>query len=145
MRIGTFVNRDVVWADADEPLVVLARRMRDRGVGSLPVRDRGRLAGIVTECDVVAAVADGLPLDATPARACMTPEPAVAGAAEDCADVAGRMLWLGLRHVLVVDRGRVIGVASARDLLMLEAWPNVPPPSPAEVGGSAATPDPSPR
>lgn len=144
MRIGTFVNRDVVWAEADEPLVVLARRMRDRGVGSLPVRDRGRLAGIVTERDVVAAVADGLPLDATPARSCMTPEPALARADEECADVAGRMLWLGLRHVLVVHRGRVIGVASARDLLMLEAWPNVPPPSPAEAGGRAATPDPSP-
>ncbi|HSR26203.1 MAG TPA: CBS domain-containing protein [Candidatus Eisenbacteria bacterium] len=127
MQIATLVNPGVVWAEADEPLVTLARRMREHGIGSLPVRDGERLAGIVTERDVVAAVADDVPGTA-PARACMTADPAIATPAEDCAEVALRMLELGVRHLLVVDHGRVVGVVSARDLLMLEAWPERLPP-----------------
>jgi signal-transduction protein with cAMP-binding, CBS, and nucleotidyltransferase domain len=41
------------------------------------------------------------------------------------------MLELGVRHLLVVELGAVIGVVSARDLLMLVAWPGgVPPVAP---------------
>jgi signal-transduction protein with cAMP-binding, CBS, and nucleotidyltransferase domain len=38
------------------------------------------------------------------------------------------MLELGVRHLLVVERGAVVGVVSARDLLMLGAWPGGVPP-----------------
>jgi CBS domain-containing protein len=130
MQIATLVNPRVVWAESHESLVALARRMMANGIGSLPVRDRGRLAGIVTERDIVAAVADGIAVTA-PAGACMTAEPAVATPAEDSADVALRMLELGVRHLPVVEQGRVVGMVSARDLLMLEAWPgSVPPVAP---------------
>ncbi|HXM55354.1 MAG TPA: CBS domain-containing protein [Candidatus Dormibacteraeota bacterium] len=127
MRIATLVNPGVVWAEADEPLVALARRMREHGIGSLPVREGRRLAGIVTERDVVGAVADGVATTAT-ARTCMTRDPALATPAEECADVALRMMELGVRHLLVVEHGQVVGVVSARDLLMLEAWPGHQPP-----------------
>ena len=127
MQIRALVNPGVVWAEADEPLVDLARRMCDHRIGSLPVRDNGRLAGIVTERDVVAAFAAGVAA-ATPARAWMTTDPAVATPAEECAEAAYRMLELGVRHLLVVEEDSVVGVVSARDLLMIEAWPGGTPP-----------------
>ena len=130
MQIATLVNAGVMWADADEPLVVLARRMLAHRMGLLPVRERGRLAGIVTERDVMAAIADGFAVTA-PARAFMTADPAVAAPTNESADVALRMLELGVRHLIVVDHGRVVGMVSARDLLMLEVRPGgVPPVAP---------------
>ena len=118
---------NVVRAEVTEPLVTLARRMRTHGIGALPVYEGERLAGIVSERDVVAAVADGTATTAV-AAACMTPGPVTAAPNEDSADVALRMLELGIRHLPVVEQDRVIGIVSARDLLMLEAWPGKTPP-----------------
>lgn len=84
----------------------------------------------MTEQDVVQAVADGVAPTAL-ASECMSPDPALVAPAEDCADAALRMLELGVRHLLVVERGVVIGMVSARDLLVLSAWPGrVPPVAP---------------
>jgi CBS domain-containing protein len=131
MRVGALVNPGVVWAEAGEPLTELARRMRANRVGALPVRDGDRLVGIVTEQDVVQAVADGVVATAAAGER-MTRDPALVSPTEDCADAALRMLELGVRHLLVAQRGAVTGVVSARDLLMLGAWPGgVPPVAPA--------------
>jgi CBS domain-containing protein len=131
MRVGVLVNPGVVWARADEPLTELARRMRTNRVGALPVRDGDRLLGIVTEQDVVQAVADGVATTALAGER-MSRDPALVSPTEECADAALRMLELGVRHLLVVELGAVIGVLSARDLLTLGAWPGgVPPVAPA--------------
>ena len=52
----------------------------------------------------------------------MTQHPLVATPNEDAQAVATRMLEHGIRHLPVVDGHRLLGVISARDLLMLEAW-----------------------
>lgn len=130
MLIGGLVNPGVVWAEPDEPVTELARRMRANRVGALPVREGDRLLGIVTEQDVVQAVADGV-LDTALARDRMSHDPALVTPAEDSMEAALRMLELGVRHLLVVEHGAVVGVVSARDLLMLTAWPGgVPPVAP---------------
>ena len=127
MQIRTLVSPSVVKAEVTEPLVALARRMRAHGISALPVYEGDRLVGIVSERDVVSAVADGTATTIVAAE-CMTPGPVTAAPHEDSADVALRMLELGIRHMPVVEDDRVIGVVSARDLLMLEAWPGRTPP-----------------
>jgi CBS domain-containing protein len=130
MQIRILATPMVVQAEVDEPLVALARRMRAYAVGALPVYDDGRLVGILTERDVVAAVADGV-VETALAGDRMTAEPATASPMEDSSEVAMRMVELGIRHLPVVERGAVVGLVSARDLLMLEAWPGgVPPVAP---------------
>jgi CBS domain-containing protein len=130
MQIRILATPMVVQAEVGEPLVALARRMREYGIGALPVYDGGRLVGIVTERDVVAAVADGV-VETDLAGDRMTAEPATASPVEDSSEVAMRMVELSIRHLPVVERGSVVGLVSARDLLMLEAWPGgVPPVAP---------------
>ena len=119
MRIRLLAAPTAVRADVGKPLVALARRMREHGIGSLPVYDGERLVGIVTERDVVSAVGEGIATMAV-AGTYMTAELATASPDEDSSDVALRMLELGVRHLPVVERGSVVGVVSARDLLMLE-------------------------
>ncbi len=122
MEIEPLVTPLVVGADASESLAVAARRLWAHEIGALPVFQGESLVGIVTERDLVAAMALGAALDG-PIRAHMTPLPATAAPAEDSAVVAGRMVELGIRHLPVVRAGRVVGMVSASDLLALVAWP----------------------
>jgi len=120
-------NPTVLRAGTGEPLLTLARCMRDHAIGVLPVYDGDRLAGIISERDLVAALADGAAATAV-AAAYMTPDPVTAAPDEDSAAVALRMVEVGVRHLPVVERGQVVGMVSARDLLMLGAWPGGAPP-----------------
>ena len=51
----------------------------------------------------------------------MTLEPFATSPEESSGEVAMQMLEHGVRHVPVVVDGKVVGMVSARDLLMLEA------------------------
>ena len=123
MDIGSLATRLVVAAEASESLAAAARRMWAHEIGALPVMDRGALVGILSERDLVTAMALGSGMDAAVA-AHMTPLPATAEPAEDTVAVARRMLDLGVRHMPLVDGGRLAGMVSATDLLTVVAWPD---------------------
>lgn len=106
-------------AAPDEPLAGAAARMRSRRAGALVVLEAGRLAGIITERDLLGAMADGLDPGVTPVSDCMTPEPCTIAAADPAEEAAERMIERGIRHLPVLDEGRVVGVVSARDLLQV--------------------------
>jgi CBS domain-containing protein len=84
------------------------------------VIDDARLVGIITERDLVRAIADGLnPMQAS-ASLVMTSDPATVSLDEDVNVVAVKMMRLGIRHLPVVDeQGRPAGLVSARNLVAL--------------------------
>lgn len=51
MPIKHFIKRDVIWAPPHLDVGEAASIMLDKGIGSLPVIDNGKLAGIITERD----------------------------------------------------------------------------------------------
>lgn len=51
MPIRHFIKRDVIWASSNLDLGEAASIMMDKGIGSLPVIDDGKLSGIITERD----------------------------------------------------------------------------------------------
>ncbi len=53
LRVGEIMSREVVTARPDEPVEVAANRMREKGIGCLPVVEDGRLVGIITTSDVM--------------------------------------------------------------------------------------------
>ncbi len=114
---------DVIATDVGESVREAARRMRSDGISALPVLRQGELVGIITERDVVAALVDGLDPRTTLVAACMTPAPAVASPDEQVSEAAFRMVDLGIRHLPVVEAGRLVGMLSARDLLALDLLP----------------------
>lgn len=93
------------------------RQMSARKIGSmLIVGADGRLAGILTERDVLDRIAlPGLPLDG-PIDAVMTRNPATLDAEANAYEAALMIAQRGFRHVPVIDSGRVIGVVTERDL-----------------------------
>jgi CBS domain-containing protein len=121
MRIEGLYRPEVVTADAGESLAVVAQRMREYEIGSLAMLEDGRIVGIVTERDLVRALAERAAPD-TPVAWFANPAPSWVDPAEDAGAVARRMLELGVRHLPVVDDDRVLGMLSMRDLLVPLAW-----------------------
>jgi CBS domain-containing protein len=121
VKINVVYSPGVLDADADESLAAAATRMRDNDVSSLAIMQGSQLIGILSERDIVQAVVDGVSPTRTRIGRYMTESPATVHLEDDSADVARRMIELGVRHLPVVEGGRVVGVVSARDLLTLEA------------------------
>ncbi len=120
--IGPLVaTRDVVVVDIAASVTHAARIMSEKQIGAVPVVDGERVAGIFTERDVMArVVAAGVnPVD-TPVSAVMSTSLVVADV-RDTHDVClRRMQQARVRHLLVLDNGRLAGVLSLRDLLAID-------------------------
>ena len=96
----------------------VARLMRVDDCDAVAVISKGRLVGIVTEKDLVQAIADGVDPKQTKAEVIMSADPATVGADEEVGVVAVKMTRLGIRHLPVVNEaGEPVGLLSARDLL----------------------------
>jgi CBS domain-containing protein len=99
-------------------LAEVARRMGKEDSDSLAIMDGKRLVGIITERDLVRAIADGVDPDQARADMFMSADPATVTADEDVSVVAIKMMALGIRHLPVVDdKGIPVGLISARDLV----------------------------
>ena len=120
--IGPLVaGRDVVVVDMAASVTQAARIMSDNQIGAVPVVDGERVAGIFTERDVMSrVVAAGVNPTDTPVSAVMSTSLVVADVRDSHDVCLRRMQQARVRHLLVLDDGRLAGVLSLRDLLALE-------------------------
>ena len=103
----------------DEKLTLrsLAAVLAELDIGVAVVARPDGSVGIVSERDVVRALAADADADEVWAADVMADDLVLAEPEETIADIAHRMCAEGVRHVAVVERGTIIGVVSARDLL----------------------------
>lgn len=107
-----------------EPWVTLreaARRMHEGEFSCLPVVSGDDLLGIITERDLVEALAVEDRPETSTVFSHMSELPETVGPDDDCADAVTKMLSIGCRHLPVMEGGRMVGIVSARDLLPLAA------------------------
>jgi CBS domain-containing protein len=110
-------GREVVALDAEAPIREAARIMAERRIGSVAVREAGRLVGLVTERDLVVSVLANDGSASQPVREAMRPGvPRVAADASEAA-CAALMRDHATRHLLVEEGGEVVGVVSMRDII----------------------------
>jgi len=108
-----------ITCDQARPVAEVAALMRAKGVGSVIVLDGAqRPIGIVTSHDIVSTLADGA--GARPVAERMTREPRTLPAHALAYEAALLMSSGRIRHVLVTDQGRLLGVVSERDLFTLQ-------------------------
>ena len=87
-------------------------------VGALMVCDKDKVVGVLSERDVVKAVArDGQPALARPVSAYMTSDVIFAAPGETVAILMGRMTDRRIRHLPVLRDGRLAGVISIGDVV----------------------------
>lgn len=111
------MTRVVATVPSWQSLQDVARELAADEVSAVLVADGSRALGLISERDVVGAVAAGRSLDDAQAADMMTSELVWADPDDSIADTASLMLDAGIRHVPVGDGEEAIGIVSARDVL----------------------------
>ena len=119
------MSTDLLTVESGLRLAEVAERMVAREVGAVLVLDGDRLAGIMTERDVLRAVARGIRDDAV-VRDWMTRDPETIGPDETTEHAATLMMHGGFRHLPVVEGGEVVGILSIRDLMRIALADSAP-------------------
>jgi CBS domain-containing protein len=115
--VRLFVSDELICIEPDATLHQDAERLVATGVGALVVTDGDRVAGIISERDVVHAEASGKDLDSTTAAELGTRR-VVTCTPDTTVDAAAQLMMEHyVRHLLVEDRNGLVGMVSARDLL----------------------------
>jgi CBS domain-containing protein len=116
--VGDVMSTTLLTVDATETLTGAAAQMDARGVGAALVMNGEHLSGILTERDVLRAVAAG-GIEGTKVGAWMTHDPDTVGPDERPGHAAAIMIHGGFRHLPVLDGAKPVGIISIRDLMRL--------------------------
>lgn len=123
MLIESFVTRkEILAVEPENTLAEAARRIWERRVGSAVVFSNGK-PGIITERDILRAVAEGADPESAKVAAYMTENAVTVTLGWHVSDAARTMIERGFRHLVVLDgAGEVAGMLSIRDMMraMLE-------------------------
>jgi CBS domain-containing protein len=121
MRIRDVHTTDVVTVDHDATLREVCRVMARADIGAVAVTGE-QAVGIISERDMVRAMANAVDFDATRVRDHASYEMKTADLDSDSVYVAHVMLDHGIRHIPVVEDKKIVGIVSMRDLLAVETW-----------------------
>ncbi len=110
------MTKDVLSVAPEDSIGEAAAKMVERGVGSVVVSDFGRLIGILTERDLLRAVASRVHTSEARVREWMTVDPVTLPPETEAIDAGRIMLERGFRHIPVVEGGRAVGIVSIRDV-----------------------------
>lgn len=116
-----FQGRELFFVTPEQSVAEAARYMSDRNVGAVCVLEKDRLAGILSERDMMKRViAANLDPRSTPVSEVMTPKPVVVDVHESCEKCLKIMKQAGIRHLPVVEGDKLVGLLSLRDLLQVD-------------------------
>ncbi len=115
-------GQDTAVVPRQASVVDAVRIMTARNIGAVPVVEDERLVGIFTERDVMArVVAVGLDPKSTPVGDVMSPDLVTADVRDSCDTCLRRLQQARVRHLIVLNEGRLAGILSLRDLLAVDA------------------------
>ena len=102
----------------DDTLLAVARQLRDARVGAMLVADHGDYLGIGSEADLVhKGMASGAAAEQVRARSVMSTPLMTIDIAQSAHEASDVMAERGIRHLVITEEGRAVGMISVRDLL----------------------------
>ena len=115
--LGEIVKPTFITVAPEDTLGEVAERMSAQNVGSVVVKDFGRLIGILTERDMLRAMAARVHTSDARVRQWMTEDPVTAPADMTFEEAQTVMLDKGFRHLPVVDCETILGIVSLRRIM----------------------------
>ena len=118
MQLKDIMTRDPLILSPETSLREAAQAMRELDSGVMPVGERDRLVGMLTDRDMtVRATAEGKDPNSTAVRDVMTPDVVYCFEDEEIDDAARKMEQHQIRRLIVLNRDkRLVGIASLGDL-----------------------------
>ncbi|HEX6417005.1 MAG TPA: CBS domain-containing protein [Acidimicrobiales bacterium] len=117
MSVSMLTGGPVIRVAADADLHQIAEALVEASVGALVIGDDDGASGIVSERDVVGALAERRDPATTRAGDIAHTTLVWCDVEATLAEVAGLMMDRYVRHVLVEEDGKLVGIVSARDVL----------------------------
>ena len=116
MEVRDVMTEAAVTDSPQDSLRSAASRMWHQQTGSLIIADDRQVLGIITERDILRAVALGADPDKATVDDVMTPEVFTVGPGMPLQQAAREMAARWIRHLPVVEAGKLLGVVSMRDV-----------------------------
>jgi CBS domain-containing protein len=123
VKVAELMRTPVLTVDADDTVADAVFTLADAHVSALAVLDhRGRLLGVLSSTDVLAATAESDPdrraeVLETPVRMLMTPRTLTIDPGAGVREAAQQLLYADVHRLFVTDQGRVVGVVSSSDVV----------------------------
>jgi len=111
---------EVIAVDGDTPLGVAIKKMLDRNIGAILVVEEGKPAGIFTERDVLKQWGAASDPNLTPIKDVMTKNLIAADVEDEVEYAMSIMIQKGVRHLPVVEKGKLVSVLSIRDVVKVQ-------------------------
>lgn len=123
VSITEVMSKDLKTIPCEASIADTAQKMRDERVGALFIEKGGELIGSVTDRELVRkAVAERKNLDNTTVESIMTTPLNSIDTTQTLLDAQDKMRDLGVRHLVVREAGKVVGIVSVGDLLAYFTW-----------------------
>ena len=116
MQVGDIMTTDVKTVGREDKFAEVAKILREKGISSVVVTEGDQITGIITERDLVNLVADGVDPVSVAVGDRMTRDLATVDPRTDIAEAAQVMAQRRIRHLPIVDKGKLAGIISIRDL-----------------------------
>ncbi len=112
-------GKEIVSIGVDKSVEEAIRTMHARKISAIMVMEGQKTAGIFTERDVVRCyiASNGKSFKDIPVKEAMIKDLIVAVPDDDVLNISSIMIEKNIRHLPVVDHGRVIGMLSIRDII----------------------------
>jgi CBS domain-containing protein len=118
MEVGALATKSVLTVRPGHSLREVAERMTERNVGAAVVVSGDGPPGIITERDLLRAMAQGVDPASTTVEDFMTANAITASESWSVAEAARKMIHGRFRHLLVLGpNGEITGILSIRDLV----------------------------
>lgn len=114
--VRSVMQTHVVSTDAQASLREAAQSLKAANAGTLAVMDGPEIVGIVSERDLVRALAEGADPDQRRVVDVMSGEPRYLTLGDNLATALEVMVEANVRHLPVVDEGDLVGIVSMRDV-----------------------------
>jgi CBS domain-containing protein len=112
--VSDAMRSDFIEVAPEDTLGEVAQKMVEAKTGAVAVLDYGRLIGILTERDMLKAMAGRVLTSDARAREWMTADPITATPDTPLEEAQATMLENGFRHLPVMESSRVVGIVSLR-------------------------------
>src|SRR4051812_2845304 len=117
MKVREIMTSDPRTATPDTTLVEIATLMKDEDVGVIPIIDDERIAGVVSDRDIVIrCIATGKDPNDCTAEDVMSSDVKTIEAEADVDDAADIMSEAQIRRLAVVKNGKLVGMLSLGDI-----------------------------
>lgn len=117
MKVRDVMTQQVDWVAPTASIVEIARLMKNKDVGSIPVCEDKKVIGMITDRDIVLrVVAEGAISESKMAKDIINSQVITVTADQDVHEAAHLMSEYQIRRLPVVEQGKLIGIVALGDL-----------------------------